>query len=66
VVTDFSLGDILRNRDATWHTSKWAIELGALNVDFTPQKAIKSQALADFVAKCSEIQQPMLDAILNH
>jgi hypothetical protein len=66
VVTDFWLGDILHNRDATGRISKWAVELGTLNVDFTPWKAIKSQALADFVAKWTEIQQPLPDAILNH
>jgi hypothetical protein len=33
--TDFSLRDILHNRDATGRISKWAVELGALNVDFT-------------------------------
>jgi hypothetical protein len=42
VVTDFSLGDILYNRDATGCISKWVVELAALNVDFTPRKAIKS------------------------
>jgi hypothetical protein len=42
VVIDFSLGDILRNRDATGRISKWAVELGALNIDFSPRKAIKS------------------------
>jgi hypothetical protein len=36
VVTDFPLEDILHNRDTTEHISKWAIEIGALNVDFTP------------------------------
>ena len=51
VVIDFPLGDILHNRDATGRISKWAVKLGALNIDFTPQKAIKSQALADFVVK---------------
>jgi hypothetical protein len=66
VVTDFPLGDILHNRDATRHISKWAVELGALNIDFTPQKAIKSQALADFVAEWTEIQQPMSNTILDH
>ena len=45
VVTDFPLGDILHNRDATGRISKWAVELGALNINFTPRKAIKSQAL---------------------
>jgi hypothetical protein len=28
VVTDFPLGDILHNRDATTRISKWAVELG--------------------------------------
>jgi hypothetical protein len=66
VVTDFPLGDILHTRDATGCISKWAVELGALNVDFTPRKAIKSQALANFVAEWIEIQQPTPDTILDH
>jgi hypothetical protein len=66
VVTDFPLGDILHNRDATGRISKWAVELGALNIDFSPRKAIKSQALADFVAEWTEIQQPAPDAFLDH
>ena len=51
VVTNFPLGNILHNKDATGHISKWAVELDALNIDFTPRKAIKSQALANFVAE---------------
>jgi hypothetical protein len=66
VVTDFPLKDILHNRDATRRISKWAVELRALNIDFTPCKAIKSQALADFVVEWIEIQQPTLDTILDH
>ena len=66
VVTDFQLGDILRNKDTTGRISKWAVELGALNIDFTPRKAIKSQALADFVAEWIEIQQPVSSTILDH
>jgi hypothetical protein len=55
VVTNFLLGDILHNRGATGHISKWAVELGALNIMFTPCKAIKSQALVDFIAEWTEI-----------
>ena len=66
VVTDFPLGDILHNRDVIGRISKWAVELGALNIDFTPQKAIKSQALTDFVAEWTEIQQPMSNTIFDH
>jgi hypothetical protein len=42
VVTDSQLGGILRNQDATGRISKWAVELGALNIDFKPRTAIKS------------------------
>jgi hypothetical protein len=51
VITYFPLEDILHNRDATGRISKWAVELGALNIDFAPWKVIKSQPLADFMAK---------------
>jgi hypothetical protein len=58
VVTDYPLGDILRNQDATGRISKWAVELGTLNIDFKPRTAIKSQALVDFMAEWRENQLP--------
>ncbi len=58
VVTDYPLGDILRNQDATGRISKWAVELGALTIDFKPRTAIKSQALVDFMAEWRENQLP--------
>jgi hypothetical protein len=36
IVTVYPLGDILRNQDATGRISKWAVKLGALNIDFKP------------------------------
>jgi hypothetical protein len=58
VVTDYLLGDILRNQDASGRISKWAVELGALNIDFKPRMAIKSQALVDFMVEWRENQLP--------
>jgi ribonuclease HI len=58
VVTDYSLGDILRNQDAIGRISKWAVELGALTIEFKPRTAIKSQALADFMAEWRKNQLP--------
>ena len=58
MVTDFPLSDILHNRDATGRISKWAVELGALSLDFKPRTAIKSQALVDFMAEWRENQVP--------
>jgi ribonuclease HI len=58
VITDYPLGDILRNQDATGRISKWAVEIGGLNIDFKPRTAIKSQALVDFMAEWRENQLP--------
>jgi hypothetical protein len=58
VVTDYPLGDILRNQDATRRIYKWAVKLGALNIDLKPRTAIKSQALVDFMAEWRENQLP--------
>jgi hypothetical protein len=58
VITDFPLVDILHNQDATGRISKWAVELGALSIDFKPRTAIKSQALVDFMAEWRENQIP--------
>jgi ribonuclease HI len=58
VVTNYLLGDILRNQDATGRISKWVIELGALTIDFKPRTTIKSQALVDFMAEWRENQLP--------
>jgi hypothetical protein len=43
VPSSFPLGEIIRNRDANSHT------------EFCPRQAIKSQILADFVSKWTEI-----------
>ena len=48
VITDFPLADILHYRDATRRISKWAVELGAMEIKFKPKTAIISQALVDF------------------
>jgi len=58
VVTDFPMADILTNQDATGRISKWAVELGTLEINFKPRAAIKSQALANFLAEWRENQIP--------
>jgi hypothetical protein len=60
VVTNFPLADILHNRDATRHISKWVVELGALTLDFKPRTAIKSQALFNFIAewRVNQVEAP--------
>jgi hypothetical protein len=58
VVSSFPLGNILHNRDANGQFVKWSVELGALSIEFVPRSTIKSQALVNFMAKWTEIQDP--------
>jgi len=58
VITSFPIGDILCNKEVAGRIAKWACELGAFDIDFKPRTAIKSQALADFVAEWTEQQVP--------
>jgi hypothetical protein len=65
-IRDFPLGDILHNRDATGRISKWAVELGALELKLKPRTTIKSQALADVLAEWRENQIPAPASISDH
>jgi hypothetical protein len=58
VITDYPLGDIMQNQNATGRISKWEVELIVLNIDFKPRTTIKSQALVDFMAEWRENQLP--------
>ena len=42
------------------------MELGALSIEFLPRSTIKSQALADFITKWTEIQDPPPDERPEH
>src|SRR6266498_1658540 len=66
MVTSFPIGDILHNRDTTGRITKWAVELGSFELSFQPRTAIKSQALADFLAKWTELQTPAIAEQLEY
>ena len=42
MVTEFSLGDILHNKEANGHIIKWAVELGTYSIEFRSRTTIKS------------------------
>jgi len=44
------LGDILKNKEAFGRIGKWATKLSQFDITYVPRTAIKSQALADFMA----------------
>nr|ABA94235.1 retrotransposon protein, putative, unclassified [Oryza sativa Japonica Group] len=59
VVTSYPLGQILHNREGTGQVVKWAIKLSEFDLHFEPRHAIKSQALADFVAEWTPAPEPV-------
>jgi hypothetical protein len=66
MVTSFGLEEIIRNQLATGRIAKWVLDLMGFDVQYVPQTAIKSQALADFVAEWSKTQQPPPPATHEH
>ena len=66
MVSSFPLGNILHNRHPNDRVVKWSVELGALSIEFLPRSTIKSQALADFIAEWTEIQDPPPDEQPEH
>ena len=42
MVTEFPLGDILRNKEANDYIIKWAVELGTYSIEFRSRPTIKS------------------------
>ncbi|XP_074355795.1 uncharacterized protein LOC141695450 [Apium graveolens] len=51
VLTDQPLRNILHSPKASGRLIKWEIELGELDIKYTPRTTVKAQALADFVVK---------------
>jgi hypothetical protein len=58
VVMSHEPRDIVGNRLTMGRIAKWAVELMGLDNTYVPQMAIKSHALADFLAEWTETQQP--------
>ena len=58
VPTSLPLQDLLRNKEASGRIGKWATELSQFGISYVPRTAIKSQALADFVADWTPPTEP--------
>ena len=59
VVSEGPLAEIMNNRYATFRIAKWGLDLLPYDIHYQPKKAIKSQALADFLAEWTESQNPL-------
>jgi len=66
VITSFPLGDILRNKDANGRIVKWVIELCPFSLDFQSRTTVKSQALVDFIAEWTDLNEPSVSNTPDH
>ena len=53
VITNYPIKTVLRRPELSGRMAKWSIKLSAFDIVYEPRTAIKSQALADFVADFS-------------
>ena len=53
VITNQPLRKILHKPDLSGRLIKWAVELSQFNISYEPRKAIKAQALSNFIVECS-------------
>jgi hypothetical protein len=51
VVSDQPLVSVLESKEATRQITQWVVEIGRYDIEFIPRRAIKSQALANFIAE---------------
>jgi hypothetical protein len=58
VVSSFPMGEIVQNQEALGRIAKWAVELMGETLSYAPRKAIKSQALVDFLVEWTDTQLP--------
>jgi hypothetical protein len=54
VISDHPLAHVLQSKEATGQIAQWAVEIGQYDVEFVPRRAIKSQALANFIAEWTD------------
>jgi hypothetical protein len=66
VVSDRLVARTLHSREATGWITQYAVEIGQNDVEFIPRRAIKSQALTDFIAEWTDSGLWGIDELPDH
>jgi hypothetical protein len=66
VVSDRPLARVLQSKEATRRVAQWAIEISQYDVEFVPRRAIKSEALVDFIAELTDSGLRGIDELPDH
>jgi hypothetical protein len=54
VISNRPMAHVLQSMEATCWIAQWAVEISQYDVEFIPQRVIKSQALTDFIAEWTD------------
>ncbi|KAK3041331.1 hypothetical protein RJ639_002312 [Escallonia herrerae] len=60
VLTDQQLKKVLLSPEALGRLVNWSVELVEFDIQYKPRTAIKAQALADFIVKCTLPEDPLV------
>jgi hypothetical protein len=66
VVSDHPLACVLQSKEAMGRIAQWATKIGQYDVEFVSRQAIKSQALADFIAEWTNSDVRGISDLLDH
>jgi hypothetical protein len=66
VISDRPLARVLQTKEATWRIMQWVVEISQYDVEFIPQRTIKSQTLMDFMAEWTDSGLRGIDELLDH
>jgi hypothetical protein len=66
VVSDQRLVRILQSKEAMEWIAQWEVKISQYDVEFIPRRAIKSQALAYFIAEWTDSNLRGIDELLDH
>ncbi|XP_056688541.1 uncharacterized protein [Spinacia oleracea] len=61
VMTNYPIKSVMRRPELTGRIEKWTMALGGFDIKYQPRTAVKSQALADFVADFSPDLEKIAD-----
>jgi hypothetical protein len=65
-MSDWLLVRVLQSREATGQIAQWAVEIGQCDILFVPRRAIKSHALANFIAEWMDSGLWGINELPNH
>jgi hypothetical protein len=66
VISNRPLEHVLQSKEATEWITQWAVEIGQYDIEFIPRRAIKSQALTDFIAEWTDSGLWGIDELPDH